>query len=49
LIRGQDGLDVIENGFGLAQGAQCGGAHLDELAVDDGEDEGVESTGLSMR
>ena len=41
LVRGQDGLNVIENGFDLAQVAQTGGAHVDEVAVGDGEDEGV--------
>ncbi len=41
LIRRQDGLNVIENGFWFAQGAESGGAHRDELAVGDGEDAGV--------
>ncbi len=35
--------------IGLAQGAEGGGAYLNELAVGNGEDEGVESPGLSMR
>ena len=45
LVRGQVGFDVIENGFGLAQSAQTGGTHVDEVAVDDGEDEGVVGAG----
>ena len=40
-LRGQDGLDVIEDALGLAQDTETGGAHRDELAVGDGEDEGV--------
>ena len=39
----------MEGTFGLAQGTESGGAHQYEVAVGDGEDEGVESTGLSMR
>ena len=45
LIRRQDGLDVVEDGFWIAQGAQTGGAHVDEVAVGDGEDEGVVGAG----
>lgn len=45
LLRGQDGLDVIEYALGLAQGAQTGGAHRDEVPVGDGEDEGVVGAG----
>jgi len=37
LVCGQDGLDVVEDGFWFAQGAKTGGTHIDDLAVGDGE------------
>ncbi len=45
LVGGQHALDVIDDALGLAQGAQGGGAHFAELAVGDGEDEGVVGAG----
>ena len=45
MLRRQNSLDVVEDALGLAQGAETGGTHCDELPVGDGEDKGVVGAG----
>ena len=49
LIRRQSGLDVVEDALGLAQGADGGRSHGDELPMRHGEDDGVVGPGVGQR
>ncbi len=45
LVDWKHGLDVVEDALGLAQGTETSGAHRNEIAVGDGEDEDVVGAG----